>query len=275
MSVSLDFEALSRSARALGAQARGISALVKALKDGSSRKVESALSKLEKAEPLSEAAREALGLARAWLDEAARTRRQQFSAELKAACAAGSIEILVLGRDPLHLRLPPLSVWVDFAKDKAEIRFAEEVLAACPAQASAVLVARDKALRALERGAWNPTEYLERLRVAWMRAGKGDGDWVEITDILPELALLMQGRKFRRNPAARNYDPYTRARFAYDLHRLRRDRVLSSGPWRLTLGPATGGSTRDKGRVLLLEDAQGSGQYHLTLRFLNEGVHGT
>ena len=96
-------------------------------------------------------------------------------------------------------------------------------------------------------------------------------DWVELSDLLPHLALGLQDERFRRDPVARNFRPYPRARLAWDLWRLRRERALSVDGWRLSLGPATGGSTRDKRRVYWLEDDQGRGQYYLTLRFTRDG----
>lgn len=253
--------------------AKALDALAKAVKEGSSRKIEKALTKLQSLEASTPGLSEWLALGRAWLEQESLGRRQKLSAELKASCAAENIEILVLGREPLVLRLPPVTVAMDFAKNKAEIRFAEETLGTCEIESGAILKARKAALTILESSNWNPTAYRSQLFEAWRRAARGSEDWVELTDVLPEIALLVQSRKFRKDPTARNYQPYTRARFAYDLWRLRRDRVLSGDGRRLTLGPATGGSTRDKSRVIFLEDARGAGQYHLTLRFVKDESH--
>ncbi|MCK6504647.1 hypothetical protein L6R53_14785 [Myxococcota bacterium] len=88
--------------------------------------------------------------------------------------------------------------------------------------------------------------------------------------MLPQLALELQDDRFRREPSAAHFRPYSRARLCWDLWRLRRDRCLAVDGWRLSLGPATGSSTRDKKRVFWLEDDQGRGQYYLTLRFVRE-----
>lgn len=204
----------------------------------------------------------------AWVEHERSTRGARLRADLRAACAERDIPVGVLSRDPLELYLPPITVRVDVDADRADLSFARIRLARCRADGVAVAAARDEAVAGLEGDSWDPNRYLGQLRDAWARAGRGD--WVELVDVLPELALLRQPAAFRKNPVARQFQPYPRVQFAYDLWRLRRDRCLAADGWRLTLGSATGGSTRDKSRVLWLEDGRGGGQYHLTLRFVRE-----
>lgn len=194
-------------------------------------------------------------------------RGPRLAAELRRRCEAEGIGLAVVTRQPLELRLAPLGVSVDLGRDRAELTFGRERLARVGARAEEILEARAQAMAELETTDWDPAAYLGQLRAAWRRLSP-QGDWVELVAVLPELVLELQGEAWRREPSVRNFRPYSRARFAYDLHRLRRDRVLSAEGWRLSLGPATGGSTADKKRVFWLEDASGRGQYHLTLRFL-------
>lgn len=209
----------------------------------------------------------------AWVADERAGRRERLSGALRAGCEAEGVELLVLSKEPLELRLPPLSARIDVAAGKAELVFSQQVLESTSADAPAILAARRRALRALEGEGWDPAAFHALLLRAWTRAAPAGG-WAELADVLPEVVLLHQPRAFRLDPDPRRFAPYSRARFAYDLWRLRRDRALSHDGWRLTVAPATGASTKDKKLVFWLEDDRGAGQYHLTLRFVREEPHG-
>ena len=207
----------------------------------------------------------------AWVEYERATRGARLRADLREACAEVGIRPAVLSRDPLELYLAPVTVLIDVDRDLADLAFARIRQGRCRADGAAIVAARNEVVCDLEGESWDPEAFFAQLRGAWVRAG-GDA-WVELIDVLPELALLRQPPSFRKDPTAKKFVPYPRAQFAYDLWRLRRDRCLAADGWRLTLGTATGGSTRDKSRVLWLEDGRGGGQYHLTLRFVKEGSH--
>ena len=200
-----------------------------------------------------------------WLTHEQATRRSRLARALRDLCRDAGLELVVITRDPLELRIAPVGLRVDVDRDRVDVVFGQQVLQTCAAQADAVMHARQQVLDDLDGGPWDPAAFHAALRAAWQQLS-GE-TWVELADLLPQLALALQDDRFRRDPCARNFRPYPRARLAWDLWRLRRDRVLSVDGWRLTLGPATGGSTRDKKRVFWLEDDQGRGQYYLTLRF--------
>ncbi|MBN1336491.1 MAG: hypothetical protein JXB39_11070 [Deltaproteobacteria bacterium] len=260
--------ALREASRACRARASVLLGLASALERGDETRLARALERIRtNPEPCVDPE---VAEAQAWLANRRATRRERFAVELRAACEREGVELVLLGRDPLELRLPPVSVGVDLEAGRAEVRFAGLEVRRTQAEADAVLTARAEAVAWLEGRDWDPAAWLAVLKRAWLRASHGQETWVELTDVLPEVALLRQRRRFRRDPTARNFEPYPAVRFAYDLWRARRDGVLSTDGWRLSLGPATGGSTRDRSRVLLLEDARGQGQYHLTLRFVRE-----
>jgi len=259
-----------RAAGVLKKQAGALAALAKALDPPQPARLERALAALGKAGSAEVGAVESA--CRDWLIAEKDGRARRLSTELRDACAAAQIELSVLTRDPLELRLPPVSVRVDADADKAEVTFGRQVLVTCGAQAAAIIDARRKAMAMLEAGEWRAAAFHAQLLQAWKRVG-GDG-WAELTDVHAELAWLRQPARFRLEPVASNLAPYPRALFLYDLWRLRRDRCLSVGGWRLGLGPATGGSVRDKKRVMWVEDDHGQGQWHLTLRFVLEADSG-
>lgn len=265
----LDAGEVSDAADRARGLAKALDGLAKALEPLQPARASKALARAQEAAEVGPS--EVLAAVGRGLAAEAAERGPRLSAELRRRCEAEGIGLAVVTRQPLELRLPPLGVSVDLERDRADLTFGRERLARVGARADEILAARAEALAELEEGEWDPRAYLFDLYRAWRRCSPR-GDWVELVDALPELVLLRQGEAWRREPSARNFRPYSRARFAYDLHRLRRDRALAIDGWRLSLGPATGGSTADKKRVLWLEDAQGRGQYHLTLRFTREGA---
>jgi hypothetical protein len=201
--------------------------------------------------------------------------RSRLGRELRDACAAAGVGFVVLSReDPVEVRLPPLLLRLDFGRGRAELLFAREVVAVSAPDAERILSAREKALRSLESG-FDPERFfsdcLSAYRAALAVAGRPEGERVEILDFLPFLALLGQSRAFRANPAKATFRPYGKARFAYDVLRLRRAGALSRHGLRMNFGVATGNSASRKDRVVYLEDENGDGEYKLTVFFTPAG----
>lgn len=209
-----------------------------------------------------------------WLATEKATRRERLSGSLRAGCEMDGIELSILSKSPLELCLSPVTVRVDFDANRAEFLYSQQVLASCAADAIEILSTHREVVAALETREWNAREFHAQLLRAWRRAAPGEG-WAELVDVLPELVFLRQPKAFRSDPTARRFAPYSRAQFAFDLWRLRRDRALTQDQWRLSVAPATGSATKDKKLVFWLEDDRGQGQYHLTLRFVREESHGT
>jgi len=176
----------------------------------------------------------------------------------------------ILGETPVVLRYGDLSLNLDFEKELATWTYAREKLASCPLVLEQILEIRREVLAALQ-GSWPGREaFFEALFAAWGaavgRAGLPPGSRVELVQLLPEMGVEMQGRGLRKEAAAPS-----RAEFAFGLDALARSGGLEAGGKRIELGTATGGSTKDKKRVLYLEAGFGGGQYYLTLRFVPAG----
>lgn len=264
-------DALRRAITTLKAQAKVLEGLVKVASPPNPEGLAKGLAALEKAGEVDVGAiRAQMG---AWVAEEKTSRRERLSGALRAGSEAEGVDLLILSKDPLELRLPPVSVRVDIDANKAEVLFSQQVLESTTADGPAILAARKRALQALEGEPWDPAAFHALLHKAWTRAAP-TGGWAELVEVLPELVFLRQPKEFRRDPDSKRFVPYSRARFAYDLWRLRRDRVLTRDGWRLSVAPATGSSTKDKKLVFWLEDDRGQGQYHLTLRFVREEPHG-
>lgn len=261
---------LRAAAATLKRQSQALDALAAAVDPPVAGKVAAAWAAWEKAGSADLAA---LADVPAWMAEEKAGRRERLSHTLRASCEKAGVELAVVTRDPLELRLAPLGVSIDVEANRAALTFGRQELAVAEADSDAILRARADALTALEATPWEPAAFHARLRRAWSRSAASPGDWAEIAEVLPELVFLSQSRAFRADPSARRFEPYSRAQLCYDLWRLRRDRVLTQDGWRLTVAPATGASTKDKSRVFWLEDDRGQGQWHLTLRFVREEPH--
>jgi hypothetical protein len=66
----------------------------------------------------------------------------------------------------------------------------------------------------------------------------------------------------------------TRAQFAWDMARLRRERRLVVDGCRVEIGVATGHATARRSRVVWIEDDGGGGAYYESLRMIPEEVQG-
>lgn len=198
--------------------------------------------------------------------------RERLGPDLKAACQGVGLTMRVVDKEgPIRLRIPPFGVVVDRDKGKARIEFGQEPLEEASAEADAIVAAHQRALRAM--GTFDAAGFFTAALRAWQAAVAlghgGAGDRVEIATVLPYLALEMQSQRFRKSPSRSSFTDYSRAHFAYDVMRLREERALSQGGWRLNLGVATGtsASANKKSRVVWIEDANGDGEYKLTIYF--------
>ena len=196
--------------------------------------------------------------------------RSRLIEGLEERARAGELAFEILGENPVVLRYGELTLQLDFEKEVASWTYAREKLGSCPLVLELILDARREALAALE-GSWPGREaFFEALFAAWGaavgRAGLAPGSRVELVQLLPEMGVEYLRRGLRKEAA-----PLTRAEFAFGLDALARSGGLEAGGKRIELGTATGGSTKDKKRVLYLEAGVGGGQYYLTLRFVPGG----
>ncbi|MFQ5654616.1 MAG: hypothetical protein ACE5GW_07785 [Planctomycetota bacterium] len=239
------------------------------------KKLDKALAKLAKA--VDPAILERLGLEellrslRDYITTAPDRLRRGLGVELKAACEGRGLELRTIRREhPVEVRIPPLALVLDFPRGKGELCFARDPLESCKLDAESILKGYDRALKLL--GAMpQPEEFFDLCRRAYLRVlridGLAEGERVELVRFLPELAVVMQGRRFRQNPTRSNFKPCSRAQFAYGVLGLRRARLLTRGGFRINFGVATGTTASQKGRAIYLEDDQGNGEYKLTIFF--------
>lgn len=211
------------------------------------------------------------------LDERKRHMQERLARDLAAACKAHGLELRVLSRDePVEVRIPPFAVRIDRTKGRAELRFARQPIAACEADAAAIMKAHGQALTSMGKG-FRAEPFFDACLRAWRAARAagcaGSGERVEILDFLPHLALQLQPSAFRVEPSERNYRGYSRARFAFDVLSLRSAGMLRREGWRMNLGVATGTTATKKNRTLFFEDEHGDGEFKLTVFFTRTEAH--
>ncbi|MDI7268679.1 MAG: hypothetical protein QME96_11865 [Myxococcota bacterium] len=201
-------------------------------------------------------------------------RRFRFVQEVVQAFRAAGAEPRPLGDSPPAWQVGRATVTLDVARGKATVTYARETIAEAPLVPARVVDAWKAALGALEKRAQAPERFHESLLGAyrgWLaRAGRAFGDRVDAVDLLPEVAVAMQGDDFLADPRRSSFADYPRAQFAWDVARLLESGLRGAGGMRLEIGPATMGSTARKRRVLWLEVGPGGGQYYASLRFATE-----
>lgn len=205
-----------------------------------------------------------------WRVHEERQRPMRFGRQLKDAADAAGVTFAPLSSEPPVYRLDPLTVEASFSKGVARLEYARLPLGECSLEPADILEQRQRYLSALEGEEFDGKRYVELLWLAYRRAlltfNRPYGERVDLVDLLPELAVLQQSDRFKADPTRENFRPYGKVRLAYDLARLRRSGQLEHNGARLTLGTATMGTTKQKDRVLYLEEA-GRGQYYLSLAF--------
>ena len=140
------------------------------------------------------------------------------------------------------------------------MRYAREPVGTAAANAADIAVAWRKALDRLSARSRAADELLPQLAAAYAevlgRRGAGRNARVPLVDVRAELA------------------GYTRAQFAWDVARLRRERRLVIDGCRIDIGVATGHAAARRSRVVWLEDDGGGGAWYETFRMIPEEVHG-
>lgn len=212
------------------------------------------------------------------LAEEERRLKFYFGRDLRDAATQAGLAFSPLTTDPPEFRLGLFTVAIDMPRRAATLRYARVDLEKTPLNAGVIVEAAAAQAKRLEGRDFDAARFFDQLLQAYQirlhRRGEPFGSRVDIVELLAELAFVRQGEAFFEDPRRENFTPYSRVQLAYDLARLRRAGKLSHRGFRLGLGAATGGSTRQKSAVLYLEDERGTGQWYLSLKFSREGDEG-
>lgn len=159
---------------------------------------------------------------------------------------------LIAGGPRPEWRVGELTVVVGPAR--AELRYAREPVGFARPAPDAIVEAVRRARARLVARSRGPDELLPQLAAAYAallgRRRARQGDRVPLVELRDQLA------------------GYTRAQFAWDLARLRRERRLAIGGRRLDLGVATGHAAAHRSRVVWIENEGGGGSYFASFRLI-------
>ena len=152
-------------------------------------------------------------------------------------------------------RLGELTIVV--APARAELRYAREPVGSSRPTPDAIRQAIARARDRLAARSRPPDAFLPALAAAYaaVRSARGAPPHARVP--LVEL---------------RDQLPGTRAQFAWDLARLRRERRLAIGGLRLDLGVATGHAAAHRARAVWIEADGGGGSYFATFRMIPQEV---
>lgn len=203
----------------------------------------------------------------AWAKQSLLAFRQSFLDEFLARCQEEGIEARRIGDQPPVYDIGGLTLTIDFDKQQGTLSYAREVLAKPALVGEEILAERVRLIEELGN-AWPGAEVFHAACLAAYRArsarkGVRLGERIDLVDLLTELGL-----EYVERGIWSQLRPLTRPELAFCLDQLARAGSLEVGGLRLELGSATGGTTKDKKRVLFLEAGMGGGQYYLSLRFV-------
>ena len=175
---------------------------------------------------------------------------------LGALAGSDVVPRLVAERPRQEWRLGVITVVV--GDERAQLRYAREAVGTTRANASDIATGWRKALERLSARSRAPDELLPLLAAAYRKligksAARPDAR-VPLVDVRAELA------------------GYTRAQFAWDVARLRRERRLVVDGCRVEIGVATGHATARRSRVVWIEDDGGGGAWYESFRMIPEEV---
>lgn len=180
-----------------------------------------------------------------------------FGAELRRAAEREGLLPRLVSERPEEWRLGPLTVALK-AAGAAELRYARVAVARSSADPTAIMGAWARAIDLLRARSLPPDAFLLLLSDCYAslidKAGLPAGERVSLVTLRTEVARRKRGQ--------------TRAQFAWDVNRLRRERRLVYQGRRIDLGVATGNAALIRSRVVWIEDDSGSGQYYVSFRML-------
>jgi hypothetical protein len=171
---------------------------------------------------------------------------------LRPVAGADVVPRLIASGPPPEWRFGELTVVI--GSKRAELRYAREPVGSSRPTPDAIVQAVRRAGDRLAARSREPDELLPALAAAYAvvlgRHGARPGDRVPLVELRDELA------------------GYTRAQFAWDVARLRRERRLVVGGRRIDLGVAAGHSTGRRSRVVWIENDGGGGSYFQSFRLI-------
>jgi hypothetical protein len=175
-------------------------------------------------------------------------------ARVKPLRAIAAPKLIARGPRP-EWRIGELTVVV--GPGRAELRYAREPVGFCRPEPAAIAEGVERARRRLAARSRKPEELLPAMAAAYARLLRTERARPGTRVALVELRAELGG---------------TRAQFAWDMARLRRERRLVVGGLRIDLGVATGHAAGQRSRVVWIENDGGGGSYFASFRLIAQEV---
>lgn len=172
----------------------------------------------------------------------------------------------ILSDNPLVIYVHPLTLEVNFEQAKATWTYAHEPLAVTSLDPEDILNTHKTLLETFRASRIDSQNFWSVCKLAYemvlLKHGQQIGSRVDIVELIPPLTWLWP------NPTAlKKNNTLPRYLLAYQLQKLRADGLLQNRNFRLDMGTATGGSTRNKANVLFVPMGISEGQYYLSICF--------
>ncbi len=189
--------------------------------------------------------------------------RQNLMAGLQTAFDNPN-HLRILSDSPLVIYMHPLTVEVHFETGKAALTYAHEVLQTVSSVPEEILNAHQQIVENFRASRIDSQQFWQILKLAYdmvlLKEAQPMGARIDIVQLLPALAWIWPNAA-----ATKKNVVFPRYLLAYQLQKLRSDGLLVNRGWRLDLGTATGGSTRNKANVLFIPMGHSEGQYYLSI----------
>lgn len=172
----------------------------------------------------------------------------------------------IISDSPLVIYFHPLTLEVNFEQAKATWTYAHEALQTTSLDVSEILEAHKSLLDSFRASRIDSQQFWEILKISYemvlLKRKEAASTRVDLVELLPALAWLWPNAA-----ALKKTTSFPRYLFAYQLQKMRADKLLERNGVRLELGTATGGSTRNKNNVLFIPMGVSEGQYYLSICF--------
>ncbi len=175
--------------------------------------------------------------------------------------------IKIISDNPLVIYVHPLTLEVNFETAKAKWTYAHEDMATTSLDPKEIMSVHADLLNTFRALRIESSQFFGICHMAYqmalIRNGLKIGDRVDIVELLAPLSWLWPDTPSSKKSAFQ----LPRYLLAYQLQKLRGDKMLQANGLRLDLGAATGGTTRNKSNVLYVPQGATEGQYYLTICF--------
>ena len=174
-------------------------------------------------------------------------------------------QLKIISDSPLVIYMHPLTLEVNFEQSRCQFTYAHEPLASTSLEPEEIMNVHAAQVDIFRSIRIDSNRFWDICHLAYemvlMKNKQSPETHVDIVELLPALSWLWP------NQGNKKLSPFPKYLLAYQLQKLRSDKMLQNHNLRLDLGTATGGSTKNKANVLYVPLGGTDGQYYLSICF--------